>query len=71
MVYAEKVGDEEVKGGSVFWGGRGREERKEVGDDAVVYGVEVLDVERVKGKGEVLGKGGGKDGEPGVVSHKG
>ena len=49
VVYAEKVGDENVKGGV-----GGVEEGEEVGDDAVVYGVQVLDVEGVEREGEVF-----------------
>lgn len=49
VVYAEKVSDEDVKGG--IWG---REEGEEMGYDAVVYGVQVFDVERVEREGEVF-----------------
>jgi hypothetical protein len=53
VVYTEKVGDEKVEGGG------------QVGDDAVVYGVEVFDVEGVEGERE---KEKGK--RPGVVAHE-
>jgi hypothetical protein len=67
VVDAEKVTDDEIPSVSVR---RVCQEREQVGDDAIVDSVEIFDVEGIKVMGHLWVERGGKDGEPGVVTHE-
>ncbi len=64
MVDAEEMADKEIPLRGVG------EKREEVGDDAVVDCVQILDVEGIKVMGHFRVERGRKDGEPGVISHE-
>ena len=46
-------------------------QRKEVTDNTLVYGVQVLNVERIVWKGHVLLEESREDGHPRVIAHEG